>query len=361
MGCLKLSYQPQERVLERTSRYGFNGMEKDDEVKGSGNSYTTEFRQYDARLGRWLSIDPLTLNYPSQSPYAAFNNNPIYYSDPTGLEGDPEATSVHIGQNDKYLALPNSSSISYGECGRVCDFTVNGISYSYNETQGGYYDSDGNIYANNINFESLVNADFKHKTLEIAYDLNVDPNHLMSVMAFESGETFSPSVQNYGGANAYGLIQFMDVSLKDINKTFGTEMTTDKIKDLTAVEQLEYVKYQFLMWQNRGKSFSDVTDFYLAVFSPKFIGKSDSYTMYKKKTKMIEQAVIDKKTGKPKLDVKTGKEIMEEVEVVVKNAYFMNKGLDSNNDGKITKGEAGVKVKNKLSRGTKFYDKYPDL
>jgi hypothetical protein len=76
---------------------------------------------------------------------------------------------------------------------------------------------------------------------------------------------------------------------------------------------------------------------------------------------MIEQAVIDKKTGKPKLDVKTGKEIMEEVEVVVKNAYFMNKGLDSNNDGKITKGEAGVKVKNKLSRGTKFYDKYPDL
>jgi RHS repeat-associated protein len=350
-----------ERTFGESGRYGFNGMEKDDEVKGSGNSYTTEFRQYDARLGRWLSIDPLTLNYPSQSPYAAFNNNPIYYSDPTGLEGDPEATSVHIGQNDKYLALPNSSSISYGECGRVCDFTVNGISYSYNETQGGYYDSDGNIYANNINFESLVNADFKHKTLEIAYDLNVDPNHLMSVMAFESGETFSPSVQNYGGANAYGLIQFMDVSLKDINKTFGTEMTTDKIKDLTAVEQLEYVKYQFLMWQNRGKSFSDVTDFYLAVFSPKFIGKSDSYTMYKKKTKMIEQAVIDKKTGKPKLDVKTGKEIMEEVEVVVKNAYFMNKGLDSNNDGKITKGEAGVKVKNKLSRGTKFYDKYPDL
>jgi len=40
-------------------RYGFNGMEKDDEVKGSGNSYTTEFRQYDPRLGRWMSLDPL--------------------------------------------------------------------------------------------------------------------------------------------------------------------------------------------------------------------------------------------------------------------------------------------------------------
>lgn len=40
------------------SKYGFNGMRKDDELKGSGNSYTTDFRQYDPRLGRWLSIDP---------------------------------------------------------------------------------------------------------------------------------------------------------------------------------------------------------------------------------------------------------------------------------------------------------------
>lgn len=31
--------------------------------------------------------------YPSQSPYAGFNNNPIYYRDPTGLEGDPPVTT----------------------------------------------------------------------------------------------------------------------------------------------------------------------------------------------------------------------------------------------------------------------------
>lgn len=68
-------------------RYGFNGMEKDDEVKGSGNSYTTEFRQYDSRLGRWLSIDPMMSKYPHQSPYAAYNNNPVYFIDPYGLEG----------------------------------------------------------------------------------------------------------------------------------------------------------------------------------------------------------------------------------------------------------------------------------
>nr|WP_262897979.1 RHS repeat-associated core domain-containing protein [Litoribacter ruber] len=68
-------------------RYGFNGMERDDEWKGKGNTDTTEFRQYDARVGRWMSVDPLG-DHPSQigmSPYSAYWNNPIYYVDPTGL------------------------------------------------------------------------------------------------------------------------------------------------------------------------------------------------------------------------------------------------------------------------------------
>ncbi|MFT6783879.1 MAG: RHS repeat-associated protein, partial [Saprospiraceae bacterium] len=63
-------------------RYGFNGMEKDDEVKGAGNSYTTSFRQYDARLGRWLSIDPKMSAW--ESPYASMGNNPMFYRDPYG-------------------------------------------------------------------------------------------------------------------------------------------------------------------------------------------------------------------------------------------------------------------------------------
>jgi RHS repeat-associated protein len=59
-------------------------MEKDDEIKGKGNSYTTQFRQYDPRLGRWLSLDPLATKYSSISPYASFGNNPIFFTDPGG-------------------------------------------------------------------------------------------------------------------------------------------------------------------------------------------------------------------------------------------------------------------------------------
>lgn len=74
-------------VVSEGYRYGYNGMEKDDEVKGDNNSYDFGARMYAPRIGRWLSLDPLMAKYPNQSPYAAFNNNPIYFSDPKGFEG----------------------------------------------------------------------------------------------------------------------------------------------------------------------------------------------------------------------------------------------------------------------------------
>ncbi len=65
-------------------RFGFNGMEKDDEVKGNGNSYTTLFRQYDPRTGRWFSVDPKARLMAWQSPYTSMDNNPISKTDPKG-------------------------------------------------------------------------------------------------------------------------------------------------------------------------------------------------------------------------------------------------------------------------------------
>jgi RHS repeat-associated protein len=76
-------------------------MEKDDELKGEGNSYTTEFRQYDPRLGRWLSLDPLASQSPGWTPYRAFFNNPVIYTDPDGLyETKREARQARRGAKD---------------------------------------------------------------------------------------------------------------------------------------------------------------------------------------------------------------------------------------------------------------------
>jgi len=73
---------PSEKNRVNAYRYGFNGMEKDDEIKGIGNQYTSEFRALDPRLGRWLSVDPVVHHH--LSPYNSFDNNPIYWVDPRG-------------------------------------------------------------------------------------------------------------------------------------------------------------------------------------------------------------------------------------------------------------------------------------
>ncbi len=63
-------------------RYGYQGSEMDNEVKGEGNSYTTFFRQLDPRLGRWLTVDPKC--DPTSSPYVSMDNDPILLNDPLG-------------------------------------------------------------------------------------------------------------------------------------------------------------------------------------------------------------------------------------------------------------------------------------
>jgi RHS repeat-associated protein len=74
-------------------------MEIDPEMKGAGNSYTTEFRQYDPRLGRWASLDPLMMEFPEQSPYVAFDNNPIFFTDPYGLSAGPGDPPTGLPEN----------------------------------------------------------------------------------------------------------------------------------------------------------------------------------------------------------------------------------------------------------------------
>ncbi len=81
--------QPGRSFQSNEYRFGFNGMEKDDEVSGNGNSYTAPFWQFDPRLGTRWNPDPIT--YPWQGAYSCFNNNPILYSDPLGLYGQKKA------------------------------------------------------------------------------------------------------------------------------------------------------------------------------------------------------------------------------------------------------------------------------
>ena len=79
---------PGRKYQQGTSsyRYGFNGKEQDKETYGDGNEYDYGFRIYNPRLGRFLSVDPLTINYPWYTPYQFAGNKPIIAIDLDGLE-----------------------------------------------------------------------------------------------------------------------------------------------------------------------------------------------------------------------------------------------------------------------------------
>ncbi|HVG17080.1 MAG TPA: RHS repeat-associated core domain-containing protein [Chitinophagaceae bacterium] len=72
--------------IEGLYRYGFNGKENDNEIKGEGAQQDYGMRIYDPRLGKFLSVDPLTEIYPWNSTYAFAENSPIENIDLDGLE-----------------------------------------------------------------------------------------------------------------------------------------------------------------------------------------------------------------------------------------------------------------------------------
>lgn len=67
-------------------RYGFQGQERDDEIKGERNSINFKYRMHDPRLGRFFAIDPLSKDYPWNSLYAFSENRVIDSHELEGLE-----------------------------------------------------------------------------------------------------------------------------------------------------------------------------------------------------------------------------------------------------------------------------------
>jgi hypothetical protein len=67
-------------------RFGFQGQEGDDEWNGEGSMLAFKYRIHDARLGRFLSVDPLSDSYPSNSCYAFSENRVIDGVELEGLE-----------------------------------------------------------------------------------------------------------------------------------------------------------------------------------------------------------------------------------------------------------------------------------
>jgi RHS repeat-associated protein len=99
---------PGRQVFGSGYRYGFNGKENDNEVKGvEGSQQDYGMRIYDPRIGRFLSVDPITSYYPWYTPYQFAGNKPISHVDLDGFEEAPWAeraiawnTANQLGKTD---------------------------------------------------------------------------------------------------------------------------------------------------------------------------------------------------------------------------------------------------------------------
>jgi hypothetical protein len=149
-----------------------------------------------------------------------------------------------------------------------------------------------------------TSPEFRTRLIEVATELGVDPTDLAAVMSFETAGTFSPSIRN-PVSNAVGLIQWMPSTAK----AFGT--TADELAGMSAVEQLDWVKRYF--WQYRGRRFT-THELYMLVFWG----------------------------GTPTPETELGHRDGTGRDAAV---YKQNRGLDLNDDGTITAGEASAQVR----------------
>jgi RHS repeat-associated protein len=110
-------------------RYGFNGKEKDNEVKGIGDQIDYGSRIYDPRVGKFLSVDPLQKRFPYYTPYQFSGNTPIQAIDLDGLEPKGYAPGmVDLYKNLSVKPIPSEFD-THGSEGKIGDYSgiINGM------------------------------------------------------------------------------------------------------------------------------------------------------------------------------------------------------------------------------------------
>src|SRR5690554_7380678 len=75
---------PTTNTGDYDNAWKFNGKELD----AATGMYYYGARYYDPRISIFISPDPLMEDYPNFTPYHYVHNNPIMFTDPTGMSKD---------------------------------------------------------------------------------------------------------------------------------------------------------------------------------------------------------------------------------------------------------------------------------
>jgi len=130
-------------------RYGFQGQEKDDEVKGNGNSLNYKYRMHDPRVGRFFAVDPLIKEYPHYTPYSFSGNKVIAHREIEGMED----LSIHVA-NPATPNRPGNATITITMAHKVVTQGAgelhNRTSISPSNYTAAYDTGDTTLYSTNL-------------------------------------------------------------------------------------------------------------------------------------------------------------------------------------------------------------------
>ncbi len=192
--------------------------------------------------------------------------------------------------------------------------------------------------ANALAWGARVSPVFRERIIWLAENLDIgpepgkpEPSWVMTWIAWETGRSFRADVKNMAGSGATGLIQFMPLTAlaffysaeqidgmsEDERLRRGRECCNALAK-LEAEDQINYVWRYFEPWKGKIRSLADG---YMAILWPKAVGKPEDFVLWDRASRPT--------------------------------TYRQNAGLDTNDDGQITKRETAAKVAALLPEGLK--------
>jgi hypothetical protein len=132
-----------------------------------------------------------------------------------------------------------------------------------------------------IAWGAKVSPEFKKRVVEICNELSMNPDYLMTCMAFETGESFKASQPNMNGGSAIGLVQFTKTAIDDLNQKYNIQppLTRERLAAMTDADQLNYVRLYFLHYKGK---LSSLEDTYMVILAPVAVGRGPDGTVYKK-------------------------------------------------------------------------------
>ena len=107
-----LTLRPTANYSLLTANWSFTFSAKEKDVE-TGLSYFGS-RYYSSDLSIWLSVDPMSANYPHQSNYVYCSNNPIKVIDPNGEDEWEVNKSGHIRHVDGSEGTPDKLFVVKG-------------------------------------------------------------------------------------------------------------------------------------------------------------------------------------------------------------------------------------------------------